>query len=117
MCRPSPCKRFPILNRNPGRQGQPKTYGLTVTVEQYQFDGDDGTRHETHNFPKTVTVSWQGGTATLQGAAPGIQYARVQTRNVSAYQVVFPHALKSTTELSVGPFYLVGPTQQSGWHR
>lgn len=100
-------------------KGQANTYTLNVTVEQYQFDGDDGTNNETHYFPNTVPVSWNGGTttATLIGSKVGINYTNKTTGNVSAtasYTLTFQHALTSTTQLSVGPFYMQGPTIQSG---
>ena len=114
---PGPGKDYFILTHYAATPaGKSNTYDLTVTVEQYQFDGNDKTNNETHYFPGTVPVTWSGGktTASLQGSAPGINYKQGQTGNVSAtatYTIAFPTALISTTKLSIGPFYMVGPVQ------
>lgn len=100
--------------------GQPRTYTLDVTVEQYQSDPDDYTFRnpttETHKFPSTVPVTWDGGTvdAHLQAGAGTLTYSKHGSGTVSAsaqYSVTFPTGLKSTTNLSIGPFYMVGPVQ------
>ncbi len=99
-------------------KGAANTYTLTVTVEQYQFDGNDLTNNETHYFPTTVPVTWAGGnaTASLAGSPPGINYLKGQTGTVSStaqYTLHFNQPLTSTTQLSIGPFYMTGPVQKN----
>ena len=117
---PGPGKDYFLLTHYSASpvKGQANTYTLTVTVEQYQFDGNDRTNNETHYFPKTVLVQWHNGrenaAATLNGTPAAIHYTSTQTGNVSAtaqYTLTFPHALPSATQLSIGPFYMTGPVQ------
>lgn len=100
-------------------KGRGRTYDVTVTVEQLQFDGNDKTNNETHYFPTSVSVSWGHGnktTATLQGSPPGINYTNTTSGDKSAtaeYQFTLPPGATLTrgTQLSIGPFYMVGPVQ------
>ena len=100
--------------------GKSDTYTLTVTVEQYQSDSDDYTSKsptsEIHKFPTSVPVKWNNGTvnASLQPGAGTLTYQKNGSGTISAtaqYTVTFPRALRSTTNLSIGPFYMVGPVQ------
>lgn len=109
---------FLLTHYSASPSGKANTYTLTVSVEQYQFDANDRTTNETHYFPNTVPVTWAGGsaTATIDGTAAGINYQQGQTGNVSAtqqYTLTFPKALTSSTELSIGPFYMTGPVQKN----